>query len=240
MSNPCQVRWLGQVEFGQTLPIQKELTAKRLADEIPDTVLLLEHPRTYTIGVDGYQAHLLIDEQEMTRRKIAFYRVDRDGGIFFHCPGQLVVYPILKLGRNCYNYHDYLRLLESVIIRTLACFGVRAFRQQGKSGICVFSGNPASHNSSQFESSMAKISGIGVRVNRHGITSHGFWININPDLQYFDLIVPGGVKDGLVTSLQHVLNKSIRFGTVIEPVIQSFCEVFEKEPCFLENLVTKN
>jgi lipoyl(octanoyl) transferase len=156
--------------------------------------------------------------------------VNRGGPIFFHCPGQLVVYPILKLSGDSYIYHDYIGLLERVIIQALGCLNVRAFRQQGQPGILVFSGeSPPTDIHGQADSSVAKIGAIGVRVDRENITNHGFWINVNPSLQYFDLIVPGGIKDRYITSLQRILNKPIEIGTVIEPVIQSFCEVFEKK-----------
>ncbi|MBN1218822.1 MAG: lipoyl(octanoyl) transferase LipB [Anaerolineae bacterium] len=230
MNASCEIKWLGQVDYGQTLELQKELIAKRLANQIPDTVLLLEHPPTYTIGVDGHRQHLLISEQEFARMDLACYRVNRGGGIFYHSPGQLVVYPILKLSRNCCNYHDYISLLESVIIHALAMLKVRAFRQQGQRGIWVFAGNVPAPGSGQLDSSVAKISSIGVHITRDNISSHGFWINVNPNLQYFDLIVPGGVKDRLVTSLQHIFQKPVQIGTVIKPVIQSFCEIFELEP----------
>ena len=236
----CQIQWLGQIEYGQALEFQKELVTKRTANEIPDTLLLLEHPPTYTLGVDGHRDHLLINNEEMTRLKIAYHEVDRGGSIIYHSPGQLVVYPILKLGKVCYNYHDYIKMLESVIIRTLSFFKIRAFRQQGQRGVWVFSGNLATQPSRQrhLDSSVAKISAIGVKVDRNNVTSHGFSINVNPRLEYFDLIVPGGVKDCHITSLRHVLNKPIEISAVIEPVIQSFCEIFELKPLLLKTSVT--
>lgn len=240
MTTFCQIQWPGQIEYGQALELQKALVTKRTANEIPDTLLLLEHPPTYTLGVDGHRDHLLINNEEMTRLKIAFHEVDRGGSIIYHSPGQLVVYPILKLGKACYNYHDYIKMLESVIIRTLSFFKIRAFRQQGQRGVWVLSGNLATQPSRQkhFDSSVAKISAIGVKVDRNNVTSHGFSINVNPRLEYFDLIVPGGVKDCHVTSLRHVLNKPIEISAVIEPVIQSFCEIFEMKPLLLKTPVT--
>ena len=239
MDSMCQVRWLGRMDYGQTLELQKDLAAKRLANQIPDTMLLLEHPQTYTVGVDGYQRHLLISKAEMAGHNIAYYqKVDRGGGIFFRCPGQLVVYPILKLGENCRNYHDYIDKLERVIIHTLSYFKIRAFRQQGQGTIWVFSADPAHTGQlQQADDAVAKIGGIGIKVDRQGITSHGFWINVNPNLQYFDLIVPGAIKDRYVTSMQHILNKPIEIGAIIQPVIESFSKIFEVEPLCLETPV---
>ncbi|MBN1994360.1 MAG: lipoyl(octanoyl) transferase LipB [Anaerolineae bacterium] len=231
MNNLCQRQWLGQLGYQRALELQKELVAKRTVGEIPDTLLFLEHPPTYTLGADAHRGHLLISQQEMARLNIAYYTADRGGPIFFHCPGQLVVYPILKLGQNCYNYHDYIKLIESVIIRALSFFEVRAFRQPGQGGIWVLSGTQRKY--SQFDSAVAKIGAVGVKVNRANVTSHGFWINVNPSLQYFDLIMPGGVKDGHITSLHHVLNEPIEVGAVIEPVLQAFCQIFALEPLSL-------
>jgi len=240
MNNLCQIQWFGQIEYGQTLELQKELVAKRAANEIPDTLLLLEHPQTYTVGVDGHRQQLLISGQEMARLNIAYHKVDRGGAIFYHCPGQLVVCPILKLDKNCLNYHDYIKKLESVIIHALSLFKVRAFRQPGQGGIWVFSSNLVQPDRPGYlDDAMTKISAIGVKVDRHGITSHGFWINVNPNLQFFDLIVPAGVKDCQVTSLQHILDRPVGISAVIDPLVQSFCRIFELEPLSLETPVTR-
>ena len=240
MNDFCQIQWLDQIEYGQTLELQKELVTKRAANEIPDTLLLLEHPPTYTLGVDSHREHLLISDEQMARLNIAYHEVDRGGSILYHCPGQLAAYPILKLGKSCYTYHEYIKMLESVIIRTLSFFKVRAFRQQGQRGVWVFSGNSATQSGrqEQFDSSVAKMSAIGVKVDTNNITSHGFAINVNPRLEFFDLIVPGGVRDCQVTSLRHVLNKSIQISNVVKPVIESFCEIFEMEPLLLETPIT--
>jgi lipoyl(octanoyl) transferase len=229
MSARCQIRWLGQVAYERALELQKELVSKRTANEIPDTLLLLEHPPTYTLGTEGHREHLLISREELTHLNIAYHQVDRGGSIIYHCPGQLVVYPVLKLEDNFYTYHDYIKRLESVIIRALSYFKVRAFRQQGQRGIWVFSGKFRAYPGRQVDSAVAKISAIGVKIDANNITSHGFSINVNPSLEYFDLIMPAGVKDCHITSLQQVLNRFITVGDVIEPVVQSFCQVFERE-----------
>ncbi len=238
MANFCQIQWLGQMEYGPALKLQQELVAKHAANEIPNTLLLLEHPHTYTIGIDGHREHLLIKRDELTRQNIAYHRVDLGGSIIYHGPGQLVVYPILNLGDYGYSYHRYITKLESVIIRTLSSFKTHAFRQSGQRGIWVLPGN-APHYAPRWvqpNNHVSQIGTIGVKVNADQITSHGFAINVDPNLDYFDFIVPRGVQSCHTTSLHHVLDKSIKIGAVVEPVIQSFCELFELEPFELESL----
>jgi lipoate-protein ligase B len=140
----------------------------------------------------------------------------------------LVCYPILNLQEYDLSYHDYLKLLESVIIHTLASFKVRAFRQRGQSGVWVFTGSPIPSSTSEWRP--AQIGTIGVRLNERQITSHGFFININPDLGFFDLIVPSGLSGCWVTSLSQVSKKPVEVDAVLEAVVQSFCEIFEMEP----------
>lgn len=232
MVNICHPQWLGQIEYGAALSLQKELVARRAANEIPNTLLLLEHPHTYTVGIDGHREHLLVNEEELARLNVAFHRVDRGGSVTYHGPGQLVCYPILKLNGPGQGYHHYLKLLESVIIRALADFKVRAFRGRGQPGVWVFTGN-ASPNGSQLLQSdhyhMAQIAAVGVKLDQNHVTSHGFSININPDLNFFNLIVPCGVHGCRVTSLAEVLNQPVEVSSALEPVIQSFCQIFEME-----------
>jgi lipoate-protein ligase B len=231
MVNICHPQWFGQIEYGAALSLQKELVARRAADEVPNTLLLLEHPSTYTIGIDGHREHLLVNQEELARLNIAYHRVDRGGSVTYHGPGQLVCYPILSLKEQHLDYHRYLKMLESVIIHTLAAFKVRAFRERGQMGVWVCTDDTAPHSSTWLQSdrNTAQIGAIGVKLNKNNVTSHGFSININPDLGFFDLIVPCGLHGCRVTSLVEVLNKPIEIGSVLEPVIQSFCRVFEME-----------
>jgi lipoate-protein ligase B len=228
MVNVCHIQWLGQIEYEAALSLQKELVARRAANEIPNTLLLLEHPHIYTIGIDGHREHLLVNQEELAKLNIGYQRVDRGGSVTYHGPGQLACYPILNLQEYDLSYHDYLKLLESVIIHTLASFKVRAFRQRGHSGVWVFTGNPIPSSTSEWRP--AQIAAIGVKLNQQHITSHGFFININPDLGFFDLIVPSGLSGCWVTSLSQVSKKPVKVDFVLEPVIQSFCEIFEMEP----------
>lgn len=228
----CQTHWLGLVEYGAALSLQKELVAARAANEIPDTLLLLEHSPTYTIGIHGHSEHLLVSQAELRNLNIAYHRVDRGGSVTFHGPGQLVCYPILDLKEHRCNYHQYLALLEKVIIQALARLNIRAFRERGQSGVWVFTENSGVMDVSEWvhaEPRSAQIAAIGVKLNEHQIASHGFSININPELQFFDLIMPCGVSACQVSSLQHALNRPFKISKLIEPVIQSFCEVFGLE-----------
>jgi lipoyl(octanoyl) transferase len=156
--------------------------------------LLLEHPPTFTLGRSGQWEHLLIDRETLADRGIALYEVDRGGDITYHGPGQLVGYPILDLRQYQLDYHAYLRQLEEVLIQTLVQFNQPAFREPGYTGVWVPSSDAGPIRS-------AKIAAIGVKVDATGITSHGFAININTDLSYFDLIVPCGIRHCLTTSL---------------------------------------
>jgi lipoate-protein ligase B len=236
MVNICHPQWLGQIEYGAALNLQKELAARRAANEIPDILLLMEHPHTYTVGNDGHREHLLVNQEELARRNVAYHRVGRGGSVAYHGPGQLVCCPILSLKEMGLDYHGYLKLLESVIIHTLAAFKVRAFRERGQPGVWVCTGATIQQDSEwlQPDHSIAQIAAVGVRLDQNHITSHGFFININPDLGFFDLIVPRGLRSCQVTSLAEVLNRPVKIGSVMEPVIQSFCKVFEMEPASLE------
>lgn len=227
----CRTHWLGLIEYGAALSLQKELVAQRAANEIPDTLLLLEHSPTYTVGIHGHSEHLLVSRDELRRLNIAYHRVDRGGSVTFHGPGQLVCYPILDLKEHGYNYHEYLKVLEKVIIQALAQLNVRAFRERGQPGVWVFTANSelAASEWARAESRSAQIATIGVKLNEHQITSHGFSINVNPELHFFDLIMPCGVSACQVSSLQHALNRPFRISSLIEPVIKSFGEVFGLE-----------
>lgn len=232
MGSICQIQWWpGQTEYSFVLELQKNLVAQRANDEIPNTLLLLEHAPTYTVGIHGHRDHLLVETTELAQLNVAYHRVDRSGSVSYHGPGQLVGYPILNLQECGYSYHEYIAMLESVIIRALSHFDIHAFRQSGQRGIWVLPGKAARYNSRWMKTDdhIARIGTIGIKVNKKQITSYGFSINVNPDLNYFDVIVPRGVQACHVTSLEQVLNRSIEIGTVVEPVIQSFCELFELE-----------
>ncbi len=206
------VMHLGRIDYRATWDMQQELVTARAEDRIPDTLLLLEHPHTYTFGRSGRREHLLISEAECTRRGVALYDVDRGGDITYHGPGQLVGYPILRLPDHRLDYHAYLRALEMVIIHALASFGVAASREPGYTGVWV--------------TSAAKIAAIGVKVDVRGITSHGFALNVNPDLRYFEGIIPCGIYGRDVTSLAKVLGRPLPMEVVAQALVAAMAEVF--------------
>ncbi len=238
MINIFHPQWFGRVEYETALILQKELTAQRATQQIPNTLLLMEHPQTYTVSNEGHRDYLLANQEELARLKIAYHRVNRGGPVAYHGPGQLVCYPILNLKELGLDYHRYIKMLESVIIHTLATFKVRAFRQRGQAGVWVYVDSAIPHSSEWLppDSNIAQIAAIGIKLDQNHVTSHGFFININPDLSFFDLIVPRGLLGCRVTSLREALNKPIEIGSVLEPVIQSFCEVFEMESVLIETV----
>jgi lipoate-protein ligase B len=178
------VRRLGAVPYREAWAMQQELAADRRAGRIPDTVVLLQHPHTYTIGRSGTRDHVFLSDQELAARGITCLEVDRGGDVTYHGPGQLVGYPILDLGPTP-DVGRYLRLLEGSLIDVLADFGIKADRLSGYTGVWI--GN-------------RKIAAIGVKVAQ-GVTTHGFALNVTTDLSYFSHILPCGIPDKGITSM---------------------------------------
>ena len=214
--NPLQVRWLGRMEYQAAWDLQKELAARRLAGEIGDTLLLLEHPPTLTMGRASHAEHLLATPEQLEREQIEVVEVDRGGDITYHGPGQLVGYPILNLREPPHtpDLHRYLRHLEEVLIVTLAQFGVTADRFPGYTGVWVGMDTPTPR----------KIAAIGVKSSRW-ITQHGFALNVNPDLSHFNLIVPCGIREYGVTSLAEHPGISVSVTDVLPKVAAAFQQV---------------
>ncbi|SRR5690554_1647247 len=224
-----EVEWLGRVEYGAAWDLQKKLVAGRQGQQADDRLLLLEHPAVYTLGRSGHEENLLLDEQERERQGIALYYVDRGGDITYHGPGQLVGYPILDLkrlfARRGYerpDLHQYLRDVEEVIIQTLATFDVHAWRYAGYTGVWV-----------DGDEGPEKIAAIGVKVSSKGISSHGFALNVDPNLAHFEGIVPCGIREHGVTSLARLLERPLAVTDVIPAVIEAFSTVFEQQTRFV-------
>ncbi|HEX9653808.1 MAG TPA: lipoyl(octanoyl) transferase LipB [bacterium] len=190
---------------------QRELHQQRVAGEIEDTLILTEHPHTYTIGKSGGEEHLVADERLLKQNGITVYRIDRGGDITYHGPGQIVGYPILDLHNYYLDVHRFLRDLEEVIIRTLAEYDIRAGRVGGLTGVWVDG---------------AKIAAIGVKVSRW-VTMHGFAFNVNTDLKYFGNIIPCGISDKPVTSMKKLLGNSLDFEEVQNRIGRQFENVFQ-------------
>jgi len=209
-----EVRWLGTVPYAMGLKYQEELVERRRAGEIPDQLLLLEHPHVITLGTSAHEEHILVGEEERRLLGIELFETGRGGDVTYHGPGQLVGYPILDLKPDRRDLHRYVRDIEEALIRALADFGVEAGRKQGLTGVWVGD---------------EKIAAIGVRVSSGWITSHGFALNVTTDLNFFDAIVPCGIHDHGVTSLARVTGADLALDEVGERVAARFAEVFDRE-----------
>ena len=209
-----EVRSLGLMSYGEALDLQAELVALRRAGDIPDQLLLVEHPHVITAGSSSHEDHLLVSQNELEAKGIQLFEVGRGGDVTYHGPGQLVGYPVLSLAPDRKDLHRYLRDLEEVLLRTLAHFGVSAVREEGFTGVWAPEG---------------KLAAIGVRVSSGWITSHGFALNIDPDLSFFSTIVPCGIQGRPVTSMARILDRSVLLEEVIPPLIQSFGAVFSQD-----------
>jgi lipoyl(octanoyl) transferase len=203
---------LGLLDYQQAYILQDRLLKERIAGKISDTLLLLEHPPTLTLGRPDDRKNLLIPEAELRKQDIAIYPTDRGGSITYHGPGQLVAYPIIDLGQRERDIHKYIRDLEEVIIRTLQHFSISAGRDAKNVGVWV---------------GLEKIAAIGVKV-RKWVTKHGFSININSDLSHFSLINPCGITDRGVTSMANILGHEVPMVDVIEAVVDTFGRVFDR------------
>jgi lipoyl(octanoyl) transferase len=211
---PLEVRLLGALSYQEGLTLQQELVERRRSGEIPDQLLLLEHPPVITLGSSAQEEHLLLSASEREAKGIQLFNAGRGGDVTYHGPGQLVGYPILDLKPDRRDLHQYLRELEEVLIHALKSFGISSHREEGLTGVWV---------------SQGKLAAIGIRVSSGWITSHGFALNVNPDLDHFSSIVPCGIHDRPVTSMAHVLNRPIRVQDVLPVVTQSFGETFQRK-----------
>ena len=194
----------GLVDYAAALAWQQTLVAQRIAAEISDALVLLEHPPVFTLGRGGDERYLLNPGQ------VPVHRVGRGGEVTFHGPGQLVGYPILDLKQHGKDVHCYLRLLEGVLIATLAAWGITATRRDGLTGVWV---------------GTDKIASIGIGVRRW-VTFHGFALNVNTELSYFSAIVPCGLPGVRITSMQELLKEDIPLDTLQSTLVRSFARIF--------------
>lgn len=214
--NVCETRYLGLVPYGEAHELQKELVEKRKADEIPDTFLLLQHPHVITLGRAADRTNILADETTRSQFGVELHETGRGGDVTYHGPGQLVGYPIIKLLPGRQDIRRYVRDLQEVLIRTAADFGVIATgHNQDNPNVGVWVGEE-------------KLAAIGIRISRW-VTMHGFAFNVTTNLDYFRLIVPCGIRDHGVTSLEKLLGSSIAVNAVAEKVIAHFGEVFGQQ-----------
>jgi lipoyl(octanoyl) transferase len=199
--------------YGEALALQQQLVEQRRAGTIPDQFLLLQHPAVITLGVKARssRANVLATRQALEAAGVELHETGRGGDVTYHGPGQLVGYPILDLRPDRCDVHRYVRDIEEVMIRIAASFGVTAGRVNGLTG--VWAGNE-------------KLGAIGVRIARW-ITSHGFAFNVTTDLAHFGLIVPCGIADRGVTSLERLLGRPVEMSRVEEAAVEAFSDVFE-------------
>lgn len=203
---------LGTVSYEKALGYQKILLERRIAGRARDSLLLLEHPPTITTGRRGNTEHLLVRKEHLEKRGIAFHQASRGGDITFHGPGQLVGYPILNLRDHGTDVRGHMRKLERTIIRSLGDFGIEGGRMDGATGVWVGG---------------SKIASIGIAI-RKWVTYHGFALNVNTELDYFDLIVSCGITDVRVTSMKSLLDgfENMKIQTIADVITENFMKVF--------------
>lgn len=226
MNKKIQLLDLGKKDYKDTWDYQEELFAsivdlkiqKRNAPEIetPNYFLYVEHPHVYTLGKSGDFSNLLLSEKQLTEKGATFYKINRGGDITYHGPGQIVGYPILDLENFFTDIHKYLRFLEEAIILTLAEYGLKTERSPGETGVWFDVGTPFAR----------KICAMGVRASRW-VTMHGFALNVNADLGYFDNIIPCGIRGKAVTSMHVELGAAVDEQEVKEKILKHFSSLFE-------------
>jgi lipoate-protein ligase B len=237
---PLAVRRLGLVPYAEAWDLQKSLVDQRAVGAIPDTLLLLEHPHTYTLGRAGHAENLLLNETQLAARGLTLHWVDRGGDITYHGPGQLVGYPILALGVPAdagtgripqADYVSYVRKLEEALIRAVLQFGLVAGQVSGLTGVWVQPdvASRCVHCPPAARQAPSKLAAIGVKVNARGISQHGFALNVNPDMTYWDGIVGCGLPGHAPISLADLLEEPPPMAAVMEAVEASFGRVFGRQ-----------
>jgi len=217
---PLEVRRLGTVSYAEALAMQRALVEERRADRVPDLLILLQHPPVITLGVkgDGGRSNVVATPDRLAELGIAVEETGRGGDVTYHGPGQIVGYPILDLRPDRQDVHRYVRDLEDVMIRTCAGYGLEAGRIAGLTGAWLGVENGPAE----------KIGAIGVRISRW-VTSHGFAFNVSTRLDHFQLIVPCGIADRGVTSLEKATSRTIPIEEVEDRLIENFAAVFARE-----------
>ncbi len=206
-----EVRDLGLIPYEEALALQSDLVVRRRTGDIPDQLLLLQHPHIITLGTASSRSHVLADESRRQDLGIDLIDVGRGGDVTYHGPGQLVAYPILDLKPDRKDVHRYLRDLEAVLVRTLDEIGIRGEPVPDLTGVWVGG---------------RKIAAIGVRISSGWITSHGFALNVSNDLSYFETIVPCGIQDVSVTSVTQELGRPFDVSDILQTVSEAFSEIF--------------
>lgn len=209
----CTIYQLGLIGYSEAYHLQTELLRQRVSSEITDTLLLLEHPPTITIGKSGKLENVLASQAQLAKEGVSLFFVDRGGDVTYHGPGQLVAYPIIDLRKRGRDVHKYVRDLEEVIIRTVNDFGIKACRDRNHRGAWVGD---------------EEIAAMGLRVRRW-VSMHGFALNVNMDLEPFSLINPCGFTDRRATSISNLLSQDVAMAAVTESLLAHFSEVFDAQ-----------
>ena len=207
-----------EVLFQETIDLKIENRKNNTTLKTPNYFLFVEHPHVYTLGKSGDMNNLLLNETQLKAKGATFYKINRGGDITYHGPGQIVGYPILDLDNFFTDIHKYLRFLEEVVILTLDEYGIKAGRSAGETGVWLGVGTPFAR----------KICALGVRTSRW-VTMHGFALNVNTNLGYFDNIIPCGIKGKSVTSMEAELNAKIPMDEVKTKILKHFSALFEAE-----------
>lgn len=213
MKRVCEACWLGLTAYTEGLRLQERAVERLRAEVGSEQLLLLEHPHVFTLGRGADASNILADEQQLQAHSIEVHETGRGGDVTYHGPGQLVGYPIINLKPDRCDVHRYVRDIEEVLIRTLGEYAIKGERIAGLTGVWV--GNE-------------KVAAIGVRIARW-ITSHGFALNVNTDLAYFQMIVPCGITDKGVTSLARLTGRALDLREVAGFVTRHFADVFERD-----------
>jgi lipoyl(octanoyl) transferase len=241
----CALYRLGLVNYQNAWDLQNRLAQEISRGDHPPSLLLLQHPHTYTFGRSGHRENLIWDQDELERRGISVHWVDRGGDITYHGPGQLVGYPLLPLDTQGLkvdpasssarlpraDYVGYLRKLEEALIEALAQIGLAGQRVEGMTGVWLPPEAYRKAGDPPHEGKLppAKVAAIGVKVDVHGVTRHGFALNVNPDMSYWEGIIGCGLEGYPVTSLAQVLPSAPSMESVSDAVVSAFGKVFEYE-----------
>jgi lipoyl(octanoyl) transferase len=206
---PLTVRRLGRVEYGEAYRLQKETELAVRERRAPDTLLLVEHPHVLTVGRRAKPEAILASPEELAARGVTVHETNRGGKMTYHGVGQVVGYPVINLSPDREDVHKYVRDLEEALMRAMKDFNIESFRVEGLTGV---------------HTSRGKVAAIGVHIARW-VTTHGFALNVNTDLSYFNLIV--ACEGEPVTSMKELLGREIRLGEVEDRIVERFAEVFE-------------
>lgn len=235
----CEVHWLGRMDYSRAWQLQAEMAAEIVAGNRPATLLLLEHPHTYTIGRRGNLEHLLWDEAEREARGVAVFEVDRGGSITYHGPGQLVGYPLLPLAAPGWqgerlpqaDFVGYIRNLERALILALARFGIPGTQRPGLSGVWVLADDliRCPRCAPRLKPAPGKIASIGIKVDARGVSRHGFALNVNPDMSYWEGIIACGLDGVQMLAMADLLHEPPALDVAAEAVAAAFGEVFNLE-----------